>query len=206
MPFWNAFFRRCEPFALGIETRDVAVVLLLGAKDRALHRFVQPEVNHRVAERLAKDWIKAFLSVRATWARLSLWRAAFIVLDWKSRCIVVRQITPPFTSCAGFGARFHFCIAHLLFVTKIIGPFAHLGICTTGTSGIQFHAAFANGCGPVKQAFRCEGHGIAELLILSTNHRAATIGGRLAVGKSIEGAPLRVLPTWAVCILWRARV
>ena len=40
----------------------------------------------------------------------------------------------------------------------------------------------------VNMAFRCEGHGIAELLILSTNQRAGTIEGGLAVGISIEGA------------------
>lgn len=37
-------------------------------------------------------------------------------------------------------------------------------------------------------AFRCKGHSIAALLVLSTKHRAGTIGGGLAVGISIEGA------------------
>ena len=36
-------------------------------------------------------------------------------------------------------------------------------------------------------AFRCKGHSIAALLVLSTKHRAGTIGGGLAVGISIEG-------------------
>ena len=51
-----------------------------------------------------------------------------------------------------------------------------------------YHRPLCHCTNSVNMAFRCEGHGIAELLILSTNHRAATIGGRLAVGKSIEGA------------------
>lgn len=72
LAFWNAFLRRADPISLGVVARNVAVVLLVGAVDWALHLFIRPEVNQRIAEVLFEEWIIAFLRIGSAWAGPSL--------------------------------------------------------------------------------------------------------------------------------------
>ena len=153
--FWDACFNGARPSTICVVARAVAVVLLVGAVNRAAHGAIAAVVHQWVAIVIVPVRVMALLPVGSTRAHLVCFDAGLAVDARTAIAPVVGDVAALLIFWAGDGACNAGWVTYLGIVAPLISPAAHLGILAAPAClGDVLAALFDRGIPVLQSVFR----------------------------------------------------